>query len=103
MKLFDFFFPEQAQASHLRRIAEQQSYPQRRTRYQAHRSAAQEATIDKRLEALEDEVGFLTLMLESIIRKTEEKGVMTRAELQDIMQEVDAEDGNVDGKYTPRK
>lgn len=101
MHLFDFFFPEQAQASHLRRLSESQTFSQRRQVMDDRMRARRHAEIDQRFQELEEEIGFLSLMLESIIRKTEEKGVFTRAELKELMQTVDREDGRADGKFRP--
>lgn len=101
MHLFDFFFPEQAQASHLRRLSENQGLGYRQKMIEENMRSRRHAEIDRRLEHLEEELGFLTLMLESIVRKIEEKGVFTRAELKELMQSVDREDGRADGKFTP--
>ena len=102
MKLFDFFFPQEAQAAHLRRMADHQAMDLRRQAHDERARARRHAEIDARLESLEQEVGFLTLMLEAIIRKTDEKGLITRAELKALMERVDAEDGRVDGRIGPR-
>ena len=101
MKLFDFFFPEQAQAAHLRKLSESQSFAQRRHLSDENTRARRHAEIDRRVESLEQDVGFLTLMLEAVVRKTEEKGVLTRDDLKNLMRSIDAEDGRTDGQYRP--
>ena len=103
MNLFDFFFPEQAQAAHLRRVADSQSMHQRQRYYEDKMQARRHAQIDERFKSVEQQLGFLTLMLEAIIRTTEEKGVVTREELKKLMEAIDLEDGKADGRYTPKK
>lgn len=101
MKLFDFFFPQQAQASHLRRVADVHTFTLRHENYEERARARRHTEIDERFNSIEDQLGFLTLMLEAIIRKSEEKGVVTRDELQELMKSIDREDGKADGQYTP--
>lgn len=103
MRLFDWFFPEQAQAAHLRRVADAQAFSQRRQIYDEMARTRRHAEIDARLESLDEQIGFLTLMLEAIIRKTEEKGIMTRDELKTLMKSIDLEDGRADGKFIPKR
>lgn len=100
MKLFDFFFPEEAQAAHLRRIADQQSFAGRRANYEDRARARRHAEIDERFASIERELEFHTLMLEAIVRKADEKGVVTREELKALMKSIDLEDGRADGKMS---
>ena len=53
MSLFDFFFPEQAQASHLRRLANQSSGQ----RQASQRNNAAVTQLEKRVSDLEDDLG----------------------------------------------
>ncbi len=103
MKLFDFFFPAQAQASHLRRVADVQTFNLRHRTYEDRARARRHVEIDERFESIEQQLGFLTLMLEAIIRKTEEKGVVTRDELEQLMRSIDLEDGRADGRFNPER
>lgn len=91
MSLFDFFFPEQAQASYLRDIAEQQT---RSTIRQSHASH----NLESRVKHLEADLGYVTLLLGSILDKLDEKGVVTRQDLKDATSALDAVDGVRDGK-----
>jgi predicted flap endonuclease-1-like 5' DNA nuclease len=98
VSLYDFFFPEQAQATHLRRLSEQ-------TRRVGRGQAAQDRALDKledRIGALEDDLGFVSLVLGSVIAKLDEKGVLTRQDLAAAMREVDGVDGVADGKFDIR-
>ena len=103
MKLFDFIFPAEAQAAHLRRVADVQTFTVRHRDYEERARARRHAEIDERFDSVEQQLGFLTLMLEAIIRKTEEKGVLTRDELKTLMKSIDLEDGHADGRYTPER
>ena len=100
MSLFDFFFPEQAQAMHLRDLAQQgasRNFRASRPWLDPVQSAAREQ--GERLEYAEDDIGTLALVCESLIRIGERKGLFTRQELLDVMREVDLEDGKKDGKF----
>jgi hypothetical protein len=108
MSLFDFFFPEQAQAMHLRTIAET-------TQREIFRNRAAEITEnlkrkqavrlktkgDNRIGELEDQLAQSALVIESMIALLEEKKLMTRAELRARVADIDSADGVVDGKITP--
>jgi len=91
MSLYDFFFPEQAQASHLRRIAEQQGFAATR-----HRRVS--VNLEARVRALENDLGYVTLVLSSVLDKLDTKGVVTRQDLKEAMAVLDAIDGVQDGK-----
>ncbi len=93
MSLYDFFFPEQAQASHLRSIANSQ-----RVRNRPVRRKRPNPETANRLESLEEDIGYLALMMGAIINKIDEKGVVTREELKDVISELDGLDGVQDGK-----
>ncbi len=104
MSLFDFFFPEQAQAMHLREIAEQGAMNQARTT-RPWLDPAQRAMKEhgQRLEYAEEDIATVALVCESLIRLGERKGLFTREELFAVMKEVDAEDGRKDGKFAARR
>lgn len=91
MDLFDFFFPEQAQAAHLRRIAAKQHA------FTAGSSRA--ATGD--ISALQADVNFLTLVLMTILKRLAENQTMSLADVQDLLDDVDGLDGVADGGLDP--
>ena len=94
MSLFDFFFPEQAQASHLRRLANQSSG--RRKASQRNNAAVNQ--LEKRVSDLEEDLGFAALVLASVMAKLNEKGTVTRDDVRAAMKEVDEIDGVADGR-----
>jgi hypothetical protein len=89
MDLFDFFFPEQAQAQHLRTIAHRVAAPSSAPR-QSDEAAA-----------LRADVKFLTLVLCVILKRLTETKTMSLADLKDLVDEVDALDGARDGGLEP--
>jgi hypothetical protein len=90
MSLMDFFFPEQAEAMHLRSIA---SSMRRRNRTER-RSVRKAGDI-------EEDVGVLALALLSLIGSLVEKGVISEEELRAHIRRVDEADGVADGQLTP--
>lgn len=89
MGLYEIFFPEIAEADHLRSIAEsmrRQEWAKRR------RSAPPD---------LGQDVGALCLVLLGLVGTLVEKGVITRDELLGHLRRVDALDGAADGKVSP--
>ena len=94
MSLFDFFFPEQAQAAHLRSIASRQRLAARRSS----RTNRSQAQLEARIDALEGDLGYVTLLLGSLLGQLDEKGVLTREELKTTIAALDELDGVADGR-----
>ena len=108
MSFFDFFFPEQAQASHLRSLAEQgqsQSTSLHRQRLQLVQQQRQESSrtlgLEQRIAELERDLGQAGLAIEALLELLEQSGVVTRDALAIRTQEIDARDGVRDGSMTP--
>ena len=91
MSLFDWFFPEQAQATYLRQMA------QSKTRSRGV-SRLRQRSVDKRIDELEEDLGYMALVLGSVLQKIDEKGLVTREELKATISELDGIDGVKDGK-----
>ena len=110
MSFFDFFFPEQAQASHLRAIAEQgqsQVTAFHRQRYQQAQLQREELsrtrTQEQRIAQLEQDLSHAGLAIEALLELLEQSGVVTREALAVRTEEIDLRDGVVDGRITPPK
>lgn len=108
MSFFDFFFPEQAQASHLRTIAENQRHVTRREYNQRfdeemRRRQDRHATeaLEDRVAALEKDLGQAGLVIEALVQLLEDSGTLKREDLMKRAIEVDLADGLKDGKLTP--
>ncbi len=107
MSFFDFFFPEQAQASHLRSIAESQQLQshqdgQRQFREERDRrwDVSRSQSLERRVEELENDLGQAGLIIEALLQVLQEKGTLTRDEVAKRAIEVDLADGVRDGKLT---
>jgi len=108
MSMFDFFFPEQAQAMHLRTIAEsgRSNSLYVRSKQIAENNLQRQALrlrskTDERVAELEKELGQSALVIEALITLLEEKGVVARDELKVRVADIDSADGVVDGRITP--
>ncbi len=104
MSLFDFFFPEQAQAVHLRSIAASaRSEQSQRSReiFDRRRESFRAAGPDQRVEKLQRDLEQSALVIESLIGLLEEKKVLTRQECQLRIAQIDSSDGVIDGRITP--
>ncbi len=98
MSLFDFFFPTQAAAGHLRDLAKNQRLQSIRESRTRSRSAKERDALEQRIEELEGDVGFVSLVLASLLAKLEEKGHIGREELRAVLEELDGADGVADGR-----
>ena len=104
MSLFDFFFPEWAEASHLRRIADNSDLQEQRNRvahYRDRHARLADRSARKRIEELERELGQSALVIEALIELLEESGSVERSAIATRVHELDARDGVVDGRITP--
>ena len=91
MGLFEFFFPEQAQAEHLKEMTRLQGF-------QARRSVAAQGDLHARLAELEKDLGYAVLILGSILQRLDQKGVVTRNDVKEEMAALDSLDGVKDGR-----
>jgi len=90
MDLFDFFFPEESQATSLRRIADKFTLPQK-----SDDGSAQ-------IKSLRGDVNFLTLVLTSILKRLDETQILSLGDVQDILGDADTMDGVADNGLDPR-
>lgn len=93
MDFFDFFFPEQAQATHLRNIA--------RSSNLSTRTSSRVSGQLSDLTELREDMKFLTLVVAAIIKRLSETETMNLSDLQDLLDEIDQLDGVVDGNLEP--
>lgn len=105
MSFFDFFFPKQAQAIHLRDLVHDQRlslHRQRIAEIQRHRAeASQTRAFEERIEELERDVGQAGLVIEALLELLEEKNGLDRETILNRVNEIDARDGQQDGKLSP--
>ena len=93
MDLYDFFFPEQAEAGHLRSISRSMARSGGASR--AAQNSARRA-VDEVAE-LRGDVRFLTLVLATILKRLAENETMSLVDLADLINEADSLDGVADG------
>jgi hypothetical protein len=93
MDLYDFFFPEQAEAGHLRSISRSMARSGGASR--AAQNNARRA-VDEVAE-LRGDVRFLTLVLATILKRLAENETMSLVDLTDLINEADGLDGVADG------
>ena len=84
---FDFFFPEQAQTSHLLTIAKNDSFTPRRVSGGDHTSE---------IKDLQEDVSFLTLVIVALLRRSSKTETASLADVQDLLDEIDEID-EIDG------
>ncbi len=97
MDMFDFFFPEQAEASHLRRISSSLS----RTSVSTHAAADAARRAADEVTDLRDDVKFLTLVVTAILKRLAETETMSLDDVKDLFDEIDGLDGIGDGGLEP--
>ncbi len=104
MGLFEFFFPEWAAAEHLRTLAESKRrefrarHRRRFPRPEKRAGLVERGDPERRIEALEEDLGFLSLLLFGILEELQEKGTVAREDVIARMAELDTLDGVRDGR-----
>ena len=97
MSIFNYIFDnEWSQRSDIEALKEQNA--SLASRLSLKRSS--EAVQEDRVAELEQEVGELALLSKTLMRILLEKGVCTGREIEDMMHQVDLEDGVADGRVT---
>ena len=103
MSLFDFFFPEQAQASHLRRLADQkhaEGKSESRTSQTIETNSFRIFELEQRVTELERDLGFVTLLVAGFLKTVENKDYVTREEICSVMEKLDVLDSFQDGRLS---
>jgi hypothetical protein len=97
MGMYEFFFPEQAEANHLRSIASSMRTSARRSG----KAGKRVSELEHRVGELEDDLDFLSLITLTLFGILNEKGLVDRRSLMDRINQVDMFDGRKDGKVSP--
>jgi hypothetical protein len=100
MSLYDFFFPDAAQAEHLRKIAGEAEQANRIRAHGAVSLEQQNQQLYEKVARLERDVGALALVVASILKRLDEKGQVTRDEVKDTIQKLDLLDKVRDGRIS---
>ncbi|MEE2642709.1 MAG: hypothetical protein VX768_18920 [Planctomycetota bacterium] len=99
MDFYDFFFPEQAQAAHLRKIANQNSIQLRKLN--RHRPDSGQQSSSAEVQELQEDVRFLTMVIAALLRRFTETETASLADIRDLLDEIDGLDGAADGGLDP--
>ncbi len=100
MSLYDFFFTDAAHAHHIGRLADASEQANRIREYEAGTLAAQNRQLRQRVARLERDVGALALVTASILKKLDEKGLVTRDEVKEAIRKLDLLDEVRDGRLS---
>jgi hypothetical protein len=90
MGLYEFFYPQLAQAEALRNIAASMG-----------RAARAGAATRRKASEADESIGTLALVLLGLVGTLVEKGVIRKEDLLDQLRKVDGLDGAADGKVDP--
>ena len=108
MNFLDLFFPQQAQAEHLRDIAEatqHQAITLHRERFQREKQRREDdsriADMEQRMAQLERDVGQAGLVIEALLELLEESKTLNRQLPAARAAEIDTRDGKLDHRHTP--
>ena len=102
MGLFEFMFPEQAQAVHLRAMRELQVQKHYDSRWQDRAEMASVEALKIRIDELEDDLGFTVLVLASLLSTLDEKQILSRDDVERELRKLDLIDGRNDSKISTR-
>lgn len=100
MSLFDFIFPEQAQAMHLREIAESArglGIEKSRSNDESWANTLTQKQLNRRIKQLEDDKSLLTLVITILLKDYISKNKISPHQLQDLVKSIDNSDGVADG------
>ncbi len=100
MGLFEFMFPEQAQAEHLRAMRELQQDKQWQHKREQRAEMASTHALKMRIDELEKDLGFTVLVLASLLSTLDEKSVLKRKDVEKELRELDLIDGKDDNKIS---
>lgn len=102
MSLFEFF-RDFTQTHEMQRLADVSGYLKIQSSLAEARHRQERMSANQRIEELEAEVAQLTIVLEAMIEKFYENGVLNGNDLAKKIAEIDLRDGVADGKITKMK
>ncbi len=102
MSLYEFFFPQQAAAQHLRSIVHHNQFSNAVNRVNQARAIRRGQVTKERVEELEDEVAQLTIVLEALMEVLGENKTITIEKVAQKIADIDAMDGVIDGRITKK-
>ena len=100
MSAFDFFFPEQAQASHLRTLVRQRQFEfqnDQREKQDAREELKHAQTV---IQKMGEEMAETRLLIKAMMEVMDETDICDSSQLLEKVREIDLRDGLADGKIT---
>ena len=101
MSVYDFFFPEQAQASHLRSLVEQKRYEYDQDQRDKSDIKGELRYAQNRIEKMGNEMAETQLLVKAMMELMEEVEAFDSSRLIEKIKEIDLRDGVKDGRITP--
>jgi len=106
MSLLDFLFPQTAAAVHLRNISghmrERQLQSDETKRLDDLKESTTVDALKARIDELEGDLGFVVLVLASLLSALDEKGSISRDDIEKELRELDIIDGRADSMISIR-
>ena len=103
MSLYDFFFPQQATAQHLRSIVQHNQFSNAVNRVNQARAIRKGQVSKERVEELEDEIAQLTIVMEALLEVLGDSNAITMEMVARKISEIDARDGVIDCRITKKE
>ena len=104
MSLFDFFFPDQAQASHLRslvKLNQVRAYRDRKEQSRSEKTKTRLDELEKQVDELVEELAESNLVTQALVKMITHDDPEEREHFKNLIAEIDASDGVTDGKVMP--
>lgn len=101
MSAFDFFFPEQAQASHLRSLVQQKRHEYMNDQRDKADLREDLRYAEKNIKRMGQEMAETQLLVKGMMELMEEVGAFDATRLMEKIKEIDLRDGVEDGRITP--
>lgn len=102
MSLFDLLFPQIATAFHLRALRNQSQQPSSLEHANALRDSRTTEALKLRIDELENDLGLVVLVLSSLLSALDERGTISRADIEREIKELDGVDGKLDERVSTR-
>lgn len=100
MGLYEFFFPQLAQAEHLRAMREMQEDEQWNQRREHRKEMVTIEALKQRIDDLENDLGLTVLVLTSLLATLDVKNVLKREDVEVALRKLDLLDGKKDLKIS---
>ena len=109
MSLLDFLFPEQAQASHLRGLLRHKQLEAVRERHDGRAVSGEKfdesnrriSELESQLDLIKEQLAESEIVSRALVELILQSSDYTSDDLRNLIEDIDARDGVVDGRVTP--